>query len=375
MKIMIKFIKFTILGIILFLAVDFFIYCSKSDKEVEVYNTTVRLENNIIDTFLYLEGVQETYNLNKSYGNPSNHEMISKQLEKYFTESERLEKTITSKTNDYNLKISKLNNKSTFLSTANQALKLECDVMMNAAISGDWDTFEYQVNYINTELNPIFAREKTEHAYLNDSNDSKQESNETSTLGNKETQTNIDDSSTIKNNNEDNSTEDNYSKAVQLLESGDQIAALDYLNKVPETDENYYISQDLIKEIHIDNVMSRAVTYDYANLNKNLAQLKDVAVELSGQIIDIQEYDGKTLLTMNMTQVSDNVYNDSVVVMLDDRTDFIVNDYVTLYGEVVGSYGSNKKLISKWWGDSYSIYLDANNSNDRIPLVKAVIIL
>ena len=167
---------------------------------------------------------------------------------------------------------------------------------------------------------------------------------------------------------------DYYAIGVSYLNDGDINNALNSFNKVNINDENYYLAQQQIKDIQIDNILSRAEWYDYASLNKNLANIKGTAVEISGKIIDIQEKDGKTLLVINMTHIYEEVYNDSVVIMLDERIDNIKNDYVTAYGEVTGDYESNKSKISNWWGSSYTIYIDTNNATDRIPLIKAVLV-
>lgn len=165
-----------------------------------------------------------------------------------------------------------------------------------------------------------------------------------------------------------------YEIGVSYLNEGDINNALNAFNKVNSNDENYYLAQQQIKDIKIDNILSRAEWYDYASLNKNLANIKGTAVEISGKIIDIQEKAGKTLLVINMTHIYEEVYNDSVVIMLDERIDNIKNDYITVYGEVIGDYESNKSRISNWWGSSYTIYIDANNATDRIPLIKAVVV-
>lgn len=75
-----------------------------------------------------------------------------------------------------------------------------------------------------------------------------------------------------------------------------------------------------------------------------------------------------------MTHIYEDIYEDSVVVISDEFIESVKEDYITIYGEVMGDYKSNKKEIATWWNDSYRMYYDANTALERIPTIRAAAI-
>lgn len=76
----------------------------------------------------------------------------------------------------------------------------------------------------------------------------------------------------------------------------------------------------------------------YKVLNKNPDSHKGKNVKLRGQIMQIQEANGHTIMLLSVTSSGSGYWTDNVAVFYMDEIDAYEKDVVTIYGKVTGAY-------------------------------------
>ncbi|MET3507013.1 hypothetical protein [Halalkalibacter oceani] len=113
------------------------------------------------------------------------------------------------------------------------------------------------------------------------------------------------------------------------------------VNKIPlgEIEITEGFTAEEVKQLELEQKKSIAEEISFAHLNKNPDRYAGEYVKYTGEIVQIQEGDGWTIIRLAVTESSYGYdFNDIVWVEYEGYTDFIDEDIVTVYGTIMGSH-------------------------------------
>ena len=93
----------------------------------------------------------------------------------------------------------------------------------------------------------------------------------------------------------------------------------------------------------------------YGELEKNPDKYSGRVVHYQGEIFNIKEEKGQTMIQMNVTDKGYDIWSDQVMVIYDGTTKFVDDDIINVYGEIKGNHS----------------YKSAIGAELTVPLVKA----
>jgi len=184
----------------------------------------------------------------------------------------------------------------------------------------------------------------------------------------------------IKQGKENNETNENdyFEQATAFLYEGKPDLALEELKKVSKKSQRYVEAQDQIKTIERNLYFEQSMESDYKELQKRPSSYKGSIVHFYGRIYNIQESNGKTILTLSTKhdEYYEDYYGDEALILFPNITDLNEGEYIHIYGEMIGSYSTNQQTISEFLKmDYFSIYFDQRTFIEQAPVIKTKIIV
>lgn len=89
----------------------------------------------------------------------------------------------------------------------------------------------------------------------------------------------------------------------------------------------------------LDNYKASCVAVNFQDLNSNMSKYKGQHLKFTGQIVQINNNNGRTELVISVTPVSGGWSNTNLIyVTYHSQTQFKQGDIVTVYGEISGTY-------------------------------------
>lgn len=92
------------------------------------------------------------------------------------------------------------------------------------------------------------------------------------------------------------------------------------------------------KQAEIDEGKKNAQTITYNHLKKNADDYIGTKYFITGKVAQAIEDDGKTLLRVDITNEGYGIYDDTVAVLIDGKTDAVEDDIVQVFGEITGNF-------------------------------------
>ncbi|MDP8254232.1 MAG: hypothetical protein P9M14_00645 [Candidatus Alcyoniella australis] len=100
----------------------------------------------------------------------------------------------------------------------------------------------------------------------------------------------------------------------------------------------YKSSDTYLSRIERKLLASRVEKLSFARLDKNPDRWKGTFVRFRGQVFNIEEGGGSTVMQVNVTHLGYGIWNDQIMVFYGGYTDAVKDDIITFYGTVSGSY-------------------------------------
>lgn len=100
------------------------------------------------------------------------------------------------------------------------------------------------------------------------------------------------------------------------------------------------------KQQEIVDYKAGCQTYEYRVLNKNPDSLAGNQIKARGQVLQIQEDSGVTVMRVAITKGSFDIWDDAVMIVYAGKIDVYEKDLVTVWGEIEGSY--TYKSVAGW---------------------------
>lgn len=167
-----------------------------------------------------------------------------------------------------------------------------------------------------------------------------------------------------------------FNSGVALMNSRQSKKAIKELKKVSKNSEKYKEAQTQIKTMERNLYLEGALGIYYKELQKSPEDYKATIIHLYGRIYNIQEINGKTILTLSTTQDEFEVDGgDEAVILFPKTTPLQEGDYIHIYGEMLGNYSKNNQYITRYLNaDQYTIYFDQRTFIEQAPVLKTKII-
>ncbi|MCT2537156.1 rhomboid family intramembrane serine protease [Aquibacillus koreensis] len=171
---------------------------------------------------------------------------------------------------------------------------------------------------------------------------------------------------------------DYFVQASEFLNEGNPDLAIKELKRVSKESQRYVEAQDQIKTIERNLYFEHAMESDYKELQKRPGSYKGSIVHFYGRIYNIQENNGRTILTLSTNHDAsyEDYYGDEALILFPNITNLNEGDYIHIYGEMTGSYAENQQTISEFFKkNSFSIYFDQRTFIEQAPVIKTKIIV
>lgn len=214
----------------------------------------------------------------------------------------------------------------------------------------------------------------TKQASVNEDGDKDETENQTKTV-----EDNLTENKDImkKNKAEENIGHSDYDQAITYLNEGKPELAIKQFKKVSKKSDKYKDAQEQIKTVERNLYLEGTSEVNYKELQKSPESYKGVAIHLYGKIYNIQEVNGKTILTLSTTQDNYGVnIGEEALILFPKATPLNEGDYIHIYGEMLGNYSKNNQKISNYLkSDQYTIYFDQRTFIEQAPVLKTKIIV
>lgn len=113
-----------------------------------------------------------------------------------------------------------------------------------------------------------------------------------------------------------------------------------------QVDAKEKVVQEQQKQAEIANYKASCQTIAYKVLNKNPDSLAGQRIKLRGEILQIQEENGITVMLLQVTNLGYDMWTDNVSIIYPDKIDVYEKDKVTIWGEVKGAF--SYKSVAGW---------------------------
>lgn len=138
--------------------------------------------------------------------------------------------------------------------------------------------------------------------------------------------------------------------------------------KTEEEKQAEKIQREAEEKAAFQEKIQKAQSVNYDELERAPGRFKDSPIYVEGSVYDIQEINGKTL--MSIIAYDDYGEKHSVVAVYHNKTAIHENDYVVMYADVWGGYGQAQQKISNYIDDGYYIYYDRESTFYQAPVVE-----
>lgn len=171
--------------------------------------------------------------------------------------------------------------------------------------------------------------------------------------------------------------EENYNKGFTYLNEGQAKKAIKQFKMVDENSNKYIDAQVQIRTIERSLYIEESMEINYKELKKRPEEFKGNIIHLYGEIYNIQEVNGKTILVLSTTQNNNDVnIGEEALILFPKPTPLNEGDYIHIYGSMMGNYSNNYEAISNYLKkDQYTIYFDQRTFIEQVPVIKTKIIV
>ena len=172
--------------------------------------------------------------------------------------------------------------------------------------------------------------------------------------------------------NRDKLNMDKYHKAVELSQATppQYLEALKIIETIEENTVAYLMGENLKEEILEAVYIQECETVNYDYITKMLNSGNDLKVSINVEVLEIQQFGDKTLLTACDVENYNNVY----VIVYNGVTELLNGDIAVIFGEVLGGYDDEEvgdKMLDILQS-GYTIMLPQTTYN--IPVINAKIL-
>ncbi|MFI8673332.1 hypothetical protein [Bacillus paranthracis] len=170
--------------------------------------------------------------------------------------------------------------------------------------------------------------------------------------------------------------EEYFNTGITYMKNGQFQNAISQLEKISRDSGIYEEAQEHLKIIKRNLYMKESKDIDYKELKKKPEEFKGKIIHLHGKIYNIQEVNGKTILSLSTTQDKDEVHTGKEALILFPKTTPLnEGDYIQIYGEMLGSYSKNYNEVSNFINSNkHNIYFDERTFIEQVPVIKVKII-
>ncbi|WP_242240640.1 hypothetical protein [Bacillus cereus group sp. BfR-BA-01309] len=170
--------------------------------------------------------------------------------------------------------------------------------------------------------------------------------------------------------------EEYFNTGITYMKNGQFQSAISLLEKIDKDSGNYEEAQEHLKIIKRNLYMKESKDIDYKELQKKPEEFKGKIIHLYGRIYNIQEVNGKTILSLSTTQDKDEVHiGKEALILFQKVTPLNEGDYIQIYGEMLGNYSKNYNEISNFIkSNKHNIYFDQRTFIEQVPVIKVKII-
>lgn len=162
--------------------------------------------------------------------------------------------------------------------------------------------------------------------------------------------------------------EDIYSPKNDSKEPGFFSGLFGSFKKTDEEKAAYAAEKKAKEEAEFQARINQSKSVDYDELERAPGRFKDTPVSIEGEVYDIQEINGKTLISM----LAYDKYGEkhSVVALYHDKTSIKEGHYISIYADVLGGYSQYRNKIADYLDDPYYIYYESGSKFHQAPVVE-----
>lgn len=171
--------------------------------------------------------------------------------------------------------------------------------------------------------------------------------------------------------------EENYNKGFTYLNEGQAKRAIKQFKMVDKNSNKYKDAQEQIRTIERNLYIEVSKEINYKELKKRPKEFKGNIIHLYGEIYNIQEINGKTVLALSTTQNNNDInIGEEALILFPKTTPLNEGDYIHIYGSMMGNYSNNYEAISNYLKrDQFTIYFDQRTFIEQVPVIKTKIIV
>ncbi|ACA38115.1 hypothetical protein J2D69_19265 [Lysinibacillus sphaericus] len=169
-----------------------------------------------------------------------------------------------------------------------------------------------------------------------------------------------------------------YEEGLTAYNEGRTSEAVEALNKINGKSEYYEKSQEMLKDIDKKIYWENIKYPNYAEITKSPQNYIEKKVGFTGSILDVVEYNGKTMMIIGTDLINDyyKVYGGDILVLYGNVTGYEEGDFVSIAGTMKGSYieTEQKGLIGSYLNNASSFSPSGYVNINQMPVIIADII-
>jgi|GEM_PF-6584271 len=126
------------------------------------------------------------------------------------------------------------------------------------------------------------------------------------------------------------------------------------------------------KEMKSAGYIGTAEEVDYKELKKRPQFYSSKIVQLYGRIYNIQEVEGRTLLTLSVVRNNEVSYGEEAIILFPGGSALNEGDHIRVYGKMLGNYANHGTEVHSYLKVKESaIYLTENSFINQAPIIVA----
>lgn len=168
-----------------------------------------------------------------------------------------------------------------------------------------------------------------------------------------------------------------YNKGIEYMNQGLPKEAISQFQNISKDSPHYKKAQKDLRSLKKNLYLEEVKEVSYGDLQKKPNAYKGVPVHLYGEVYNIQEISGKTLLTLSTTIYGEKPnYGQEALILFPKTTPIQQGDYLDIYGDMVGNYGGSDRKIGRYVKDeSYVIYFTQSTFVEQAPVIETRVIV
>ncbi|EDZ57562.1 hypothetical protein ACS47_16205 [Bacillus cereus] len=175
---------------------------------------------------------------------------------------------------------------------------------------------------------------------------------------------------------EENKNEEYFNSGIAFMNNGKEQEAIKQLEQISTNSGKFDEAQKYIWTIKRDQFVKQCLDISYKELKKKPEEYEGEKIHLFGKIYNIQEVNGKTIISLSTAHVNGEYIGDEAFILISIETSLDEGDYIDVYGEMKGNYSKNQQFITKYLnGKQYNIYYDQRTFLKQAPVLETRIIV